>query len=276
MEPLPQQIEALERSGPKTHARWSSQTWRHVCAGPATTLWKGLASHPDKERVLVAYLSLLHSGVGLQYLSVDQSGRVDPTKSFLARAFCEVLPVLLPECDGQTALNGLAATWNVGERLQMKASWLDRYLAARLVGLEALDELATFLERVIAEGLVAGPPAKFTGEAEWQVLDCAATDRRFLPGECHLATPAIACVHDRLRPDAHEAILLRPGSPAISLGATACLGRSEAFASPPEASWSKYLKNTALPDPCAILATTSGFILVSTIYSQRLWIGRVA
>ena len=275
MEALQQAIAGLELSGPRAYSRWSAAAWRQSCAGPAAQLWQALTAHAhkDKERVLVAYLTLLHAAVGLQYVSLTAAGELDTT-GFLPRALCKVFPKLLAEADAPAGLAALAAVWNAGERLQTRAPWLDRYLSARLHELPALNVLEDFLRLTLHEGLEALPQATFAAPALWQVLDLAALDRRFLPGECHLATPAIVCVHDRLRDGVHTAVLLRQNANAVSLGPTPCLGQSERHVPPPEVEWIKALEAPALPEPCAVLATAAGFVVVSTLYSQRLWIAR--
>jgi hypothetical protein len=274
MSDLETSISELAQRGPRTYARWSDETWRQVCAGPASTLWSGLTTHVAREPLLKAYLTLLHAAVGLQYVGLANDGSVDLRGSFLSRSFCDVLPRLLPQTDAPTGLAAMTALWNAGERLQTKAPWLDRYLSARITELPELASLGVFLLRSLEEGLEPLPSARFTGPATWRELDCSVTDRRFLPGECHLATPSIVCVHDRKRPDVHTAVLLRKDG-AVSLGATPCLGQSEAFSAPDEKKWLPLLTG-ALPEPCAVLATDAGFILVSTIYSQRVWIGHSA
>ena len=274
MTDLQTSISELSQRGSLTYARWSDETWRKVCAGPASALWSELATHTNKEPVLQAYLTLLHAAVGLQYVGLASDGNVDPLGSFLSRAFCEVLPRLLPKTDAATGLAAMTSLWNAGERLQTKAPWLDRYLAARINELPELARLGLFLLRSLEEGLEALPPASFTGAATWSALDCSVSDRRFLPGECHLATPSIVCVHDRKRPGVHTALLLRKDG-AVSLGVTPCLGQSETFAVPDERKWMPLLA-ADLPEPCAVLVTEAGFLVVSTIYSQRVWIGHTA
>jgi hypothetical protein len=276
MDALANAIAELEANGPVTYARWSRGAWRNVCSGPAAALWQAMDAHPQRERVLAGYLTLLHAAVGLQYIALDRDGRMD-LSTFLARAFCETLPKTLPRCAGEEGLRALAAIWNIGERLQTKAPWLDRYLAARLVELDALTQLSAFMEKALEEGLEAQPDASFSGELTWQVLDCSYGDRRFLPGDVHLATPSILCVHDRLRPGVHTAVLLRRGKDALSLGSTPCLGSAQTFTPPEEKKWRPLLTSAQAPlalEPSMVLATRGGFIVCAARYSQRLWIAR--
>jgi hypothetical protein len=275
MDALAHAIAALEDSGPRTFARWSPAAWRAICAGPATELWQRLTDHPDKDRILEAYLTLVHAAVGLQYVAVAPSGALS-TIGFLATALCRTAPQKLAPCTAKDGLHALAAIWNIGERLQAKAPWLDRYLAARLDELSTLGDVACFVERAIDEGTAPMAPAAFSSEPAWQVLDCAHADRRFLPGECHLATPSIICVHDRLRPGVHVAVLLRKDKDALPLGATACLGQADAYQTPAEQRWQPMLTRAQIPEPCTVLATQAGFLVCATLYSQRIWIGRVA
>ena len=276
-------ISQLEAEAPRLYSRWSPQAWRLACEGPALRLWEGLARDRHREAALGDYLYLLREAVGLQYLSAASAADLNPRNprgagaSFLAVALCDALPRLLPASPPRERAAAMAALWNVGERLASKPAWLNRYLAAQLVELEAIGDIEGFLEKALLEGLEKAPRAAWRGPVSWTTLDLSAFDRVFLPGRLHLATPAIACVHDRRLPDRHLAILLRRaarGGP-VCLGATPCLhddGSPPCF-EPKPAVLRAAFADPALPERFLHLATRSGHLLYLSPLSQRLWIG---
>ena len=284
---LPQIIDELESNAQRLYSRWSQRAWRLACEGPALRLWDGLAAAGnvvDAERALFAYLVLLRESVGLGYLSASEPADLDARneaapigKSFLALALCDALPRLLPTAKPASRSLLLAQTWNIGERLNAKPVWLNRYLAARLHELQSLESLEPFLQKVLGEGLDEVPASSFGSTMTFKVLDLARFDHAFLPGELHLATPSIACLHDRKRPDRQLAVLLRPEAKggALCLGATPCLGREGGpVVHELNAKFEKRVFEAAkLPEKLVSLATRGGFLLYTTPLSQRVWVG---
>jgi hypothetical protein len=227
------------------------------------------------------YLVLLREAVGRQYLSATSPQHFEPTnpqgiaRSFLATAFVETLPRLLPSAPVETRAQSLAALWNVGEKLQSKPVWLNRYLSARLGELNDLDGLVPFIERALSEGWdepVRIPPGM---TPQWSVVDGSLFDREFVSGQAHLATPTIVCVHDQRRHDRQLAILLRSqavGGP-ICLGLTPCFGDREAGTTPELDTRDAVLSDPALPEPAQFFETKGGALVLVPTASQRLWVG---
>ena len=270
-------IGRLGEDGRQLYSRWSPTAWRLCCQGPATQLWDALASSPDAQPALANYLYLLREAVGLQYLWPNAPGDLDPHDaakagaSFLATAFCETLPRLLPKTPPADRARLMAQLFNVGEKLQSKPAWLNRYLAVRLLELDFPDALEPFLARVLEEGLEAVPDSPWKAPFVWQVIDPSPFDRDFLPGELHLATPSIVCVHDRRRAGHHVAVLLRKAGASICLGATPCLGKTGEPFTPGQQAFALF-SEASLPERLSHLATRGGFAVLTSPLSQRLWI----
>jgi hypothetical protein len=178
---------------------------------------------------------------------------------------------LLPKAAPADRARLLAQLWNAGEKLQAKPTWLNRYLAVRLSGLDSLVDLEPFLARVLEEGLDAVPDSPWKAPFVWQVVDPSRFDGAFLPGEMHLATPSIVCVHDRRRETRQVALLLRKGGGSFCLGATPCLGRGAEPYTPSSDAFALFA-DAALPERMAHLATRGGFAVLSSPLSQRLWV----
>lgn len=271
---LAEVLSQIERDAPRRYSRWSTLAWRLACEGPALRLWDGLSGDAPSTAIFESYLLLLREGIGFQYLSAEDV--VTPGGTFLATALCDVAPRLLPKAPPAARAAGLAQLWNAGEKLLEKPLWLNRYLSVRLSELTDLATFPAFLERVLEEGLEAGTPAAWTGAYRPTIVDPSRFDRAFLPGEMHLATSAVVCVHDRRRPGRHAALLLRKtakGGP-IPLGATPCLGRDGAPApySPTGPAYRNALSASGLTEILGWAAVRTGFLLYTTPLSQRLWV----
>lgn len=287
---LGERIRQLEEAAPRLYSRWSPRAWRLVCEGPAVTLWDGLSATEEGETTLTEYLYLLREAVGLQYVSASAPEDLlpgVPGRGFLAVALCEVLPRLLPALPAADRARVLAQVWNTGEKLVAQPVWLNRYLAIRLCELESLVSFEDFLGRVLREGLDPVPLTTWAAPFRTLTVDLSGADRAFLPGRMHMATPSIACVHDRRREGRHVALLLRRGAGTVVLGATPCLASATSgsercaagsgLGEPPAA---------AVPPPPSLefpfgpvftqLASPSGFLMASAEYSQRLWLVEAA
>jgi hypothetical protein len=273
--------ETLSIDARRLYHRWSAETWEAFCRGPAADLGLRLASRPDGGRLLEAYLALAREAVGLQYIdraSFDEDPTTMPT--LLAALWTEALPRLLPAARPDEAGALLERAWNAGERLIHEPAWLNRYLVARLAGLDRPDRFEAWLRESLVPVLQAPPPARWTGPLSFGVLEGAGGDG-FLPGRIHLAAPTIACVHHRREEGRQVAFLLRPKGESLGLGRTPCFGD---FAPPAEALPAVRFDEdlirvarleVALPRFGAVfgfVVAPAGFVVASSRTSQRVWI----
>lgn len=239
-------------------------------------LWDSLAGSDGAERVLEDYLLLAREAVGLQYLPASEPGDLTPGlgRSFLGEALCDAAPRLLARLPPPERARVLAQLWNVGERLVSRASWLNRYLAARLRELDDLSRFEEFLARVVGEGLDEGPASSWEGPYEAVVVDTAVADPAFLPGLMHLATPSIVCVHDRRHDGRHVALLLR----SKAKGGAACLGSTPCLVEAGEAAAhaltarqrQEVVAAAGVEDPLEVIASRTGFAAMASQLSQRI------
>ena len=273
-------LRALEEAAPRLYSRWSAKAWRLVCQGPASRLWDSLADGPDGRAALEDYLFLAREAIGMQYLTATRPEDLEPGAighGFLAVMLCETLPRLLPAASAADRARALAQVWNAGERLVGRPVWLDRYLAARLPELRALSDFEAFLGRVVSEGLDELPPAAWEGGTRTSVVDPSRFDRAFLPGDMHLATPSVVCVHDRRDDARHVAVLLRRAStagPSMCLGSTPCLGAAAGIAAvtAPVSFLERSARDSGVGEAMRFLSVRAGFVVFAHALSQRLWI----
>jgi hypothetical protein len=194
---LPSQLEVEARG---RFARWDSELWRELCAGPALRLERGLVSarldSETAEAVLTSYLRLASEGVGLGYIYPPGTAGA----SFLSHAWRELLPEALPRIPRDRMSQVLAECWNLGENLQTSPIWLRRIFIRSLIPAAEgrLDELRGLVDEIARSAL--GVPAKKLGTAHrrhWVHL--AEEDPRFLPGRVQFLAPTVVAIHDRHR-----------------------------------------------------------------------------
>jgi hypothetical protein len=271
--------------GARRFSRWDPALWDDFCEGPGRRLWRRLRALLKAEAVLDAYLGLAVEAMGLGY--VDRAGldaltgaEAGAAPNLIALFWIEKLPAQLVQPQAGAQIERLARLWNLGEGLLGEASWLNRFATAALHDLESLADVEQALATVLAPALTVRAPAAFGGPFAVTTLDAADLDDRFLPGEMHLAAPAVLCVHDRKRRGVSAGVFLRPGGASSFLAVTPCLGEQAAEVGAPEieALESRIRigeSRVALPLLKRVhraLVARSGFAVASAVDSQRLWI----
>jgi len=270
--------------GARRFARWDAALFHDMCEGPARRLWKRIHASREGAAVLDAYLALAVEAIGLGY--IDRAGFDAITKerraapNLIALFWIEKIPSKAKKLDPEAQIALLARAWNVGEGVLGEAPWLNRYLAAALHDLGALTDLEAELARVLEPALTVRAPSAFRGPFAVATLDATDLDDQFLPGEMHLAAPAVLCVHDRKRAGVSAGVFLRPGGESSFLALTPCLGRRAAEEGVPEVELSDSRvrigeSRVALPLLARghrALAARAGFCVASAVDSQRLWI----
>ncbi len=280
--------EAAERrgaEGARRFARWDDALYRDLCEGPARRLWKRLAQRPGGAAVLDAYLAFAVEAIGLGYIDragfdalTGEDGGAAP--NLIALFWIKKIPRKLARLDPEAQIALLARTWNLGEGLLGEAPWLNRYVTAALHGIDPLADLEAELTRVLEPALAVRAPSAFGGPFAVTTLDASDLDDRFLPGEMHLAAPAVLCVHDRRRPGVSAGVFLRPGGESGFLSLARCLGRSGGEQGVPEVELLANRvrigdKSVALPllgRGHLAIAARAGFCVASAVDSQRLWV----
>jgi hypothetical protein len=272
-----QAVEATAAEGPRRFAHWDAALFDELSHGPVIALSKTLASQSQAAKVFTAYLRLLQEAIGAGYLYRTSSERAP---NFLAFCLVRWIPEALGQVPPADQLPLLVKVWNLGEGLLREPAWVDRYVLASAAGPLPLQEIEAFLVRVLEPALAPAAPARWGGPFTVAVLDPRPLHEEFLPGEMHLAAPAVVCVHDRRHPAVHLGVFLRPDRRSRFMGLTPCLGEYPAESGLPAVRLEERRlvvggQNVDLPFlrfGHRHLLARAGFSVASAVDSQRLWI----
>lgn len=275
--PLDALVPAMVTLGHQLNSRFDADLFRTVATIAGEELWTSIAPAPDAEVVLRSYLRLVVEAVGIGCVTLDPSRA---HRNLLSLMLVERVPALLASVPAGRRAHCLAAVWNLGEGLLAEPAWMNRYAAALCADLADLTALAAHLEAVLEPVLAARPPSQWTGPSTVRVLDTRPLRDDFLPGAMHLAAPSVVCLHDRRLPRTHVGVLLDHGGKSALLGLTPCMGANlhEVPTAAVEFAPNAVKINdraVALPwlrTPHERLVTATGFVLASSVDSQRLWV----
>lgn len=139
---------------------------------------------------------------------------------------------------------------------------------------------AEFLVEALGPALAPAEPAAWSGPFAVAVLDARPVLEDFLPGEMYLAAPRVVCVADRRDPAHHVGLLLGHGGGSRLLGPSPPLSPYVEEGPPPAATVSAGLARVGshrvelpmLGEAHRVATALAGFVVVSAVDSQRLWI----
>ena len=282
-----EQAHELAAQGPRKHAGWDAELFETLVSGPARMLWNALSAEPRGDRVMAAWLKLAAEAVGLGYVDrasvrfcVTGQGPTPESMTPMCRCLLLLAPAQLPAYPADRAVALLARTWNLCEGLAAQPLWLNRYVDSVAASEPpALEQLEEFLATTLEPALTPARAAAFSGPFTLAMLNTRELMDDFIPGDMHLAAPAVLCVHDRRLAHTQVGLLLAPEGRSRFLGFQPCLGPGPGE-TPPSM---EPLKNAvrvngqeaALPllgVPHRMLAARSGFVVASAVDSQRLWV----
>jgi hypothetical protein len=265
-------------------AEWDDEPFAAVAVGPGAALAAALGGEPGGDRVVDGYLRLVAEALRLRYLDRASCAGAGPPTDLLARCLLDVLPRRLPAYPAERRLPLLARTWNLGEGLLRQSPWIARLASALVTDADDLERLDEALAFALAPLMAAPRPSAFVGPFEVGMLDLGEVDDEFLPGAMHAAAPFVVCVHDRMRDGLQVAVVLaRPGA-SRTLGASPCLapdrgaddgGRIDVDVRLGDSRVNIAGQTVALPTVHGAhsqLLLASGFLAVTAVDSQRLWI----
>jgi hypothetical protein len=269
----------------RRHADCALEAFAQVVTTRGVVLAAGLGDVPDSDRVIDAYLRLVAEALQLGYLDRATCARLEdgpaPPTNLLAHCLLEVIPQRLPACAADRQLGLLAQIWNLGEGLLRQPPWMARIASALLPEVDNLEHLGPALAEKLEPLLSPPRSSSFAGPFAVQMLDLREVDDDFLPGAMHAATPTVICVHDRVRRGRYGAVALAARGGCRSLGTTPCLADEPAEIRDPidvqigDGRARIASHDVALPTvhaESAHLTLASGFVVVSAVDSQRLWI----
>ncbi len=150
---------------------------------------------------------------------------------------------------------------------------------ARALELKHLSGLEAFLIDVLDPVLSPAPSAKWSGPFQQTILDARLIDEEFLPGEMRLAAPWVLCIQDRRRP-VRLGVLLQKNGKSEFIGP---LPEMEPFHDATKLPHVEPQKNAIrigehivklprLNVPLHVEIARAGFVIVSAVDSQRLWV----
>lgn len=260
----------------RTSSRFDAARFGALVGAQGRQLWNDIAGEPHAAAVLRSYLRLLAEAVGMGCL-IDDAG---VQRDFLSDVLVRQVPARLARVAPERRVPCLAMLWNLGEGLLQEPAWLNRFAMAFAGEVRDLAALPAHLGAVLEPVLVPPPPSQWAGPCTLAVLDPRPLADGFLPGEMHLAAPAVVCVHDRRRAGSQLGVLLARGGHSRLLGATPCLGATVHEGARPAVTFSPGHVAVGghrvalgwLRAPLERLVTATGFVLASAIDSQRLWV----
>lgn len=268
------------------YADWDAEGFANAVATAGVTLAKELGAVAGGGRVIDAYLRLVAEALRLGYVDRATAATVGPDRlapNLLARCLLDVIPRRLPTYAADRRLALLAETWNLCEGLLQQPPWMGRLANMLISDLDDLERLGTSLASTISPLLAAPRAATFRGPFEVQVVSLRDIDDDFLPGAMHAAAPAVLCIHDRLRSEVQGAIVLNAGGASRVLGAAPCLADAAVLEQVPNtvevqvgqgkaAIRGREVRLATVHAAHAHVALPSGFVVVSAVDSQRVWI----
>jgi hypothetical protein len=274
-------LERAQSEGPRRFAAWNAEAFAAIAGGPARRLWDRLGpGHPSRGQVMQGYLRLIIEGVGLGFFD-RASAAAEASTSLLALCFCRLIPDGLAQIPTSEQLPLMVRLWNLGEGLRLEAAWLDRYIAGATSRITDLLQVEETLVEILEPALAGGGSAEWSGPFSVSVLDTRAITPDFLPGRMHLAAPSLVCVHDRRVADRQLGVLLRPEQESRLTDLVDCLGEVAITGArlPEVALLDRAVRiartQVALPfvrQPRGHATAPSGFVVVSAVDSQRLWV----
>ena len=270
----PDHLRRLGEEGPRRFSDWDAALFDAYCRTFLPSVRERLSE--DGERTFVAVATMVQQGIGEGYLKADP--RASPL-NFLEYCLWGWLPEFLSRQPVEEHLPLLARVWNLGEGLMREPGWVNAYVMSRIGELRGEARPEDFLVDVLRPLMEPAPPARWEAPYRVTMLSLRPADDEFLPGEMHLAAPAVLVVSDRRRSVRLGVHLKREGQ-SVVLGA---FGPTSAFADDRsgvpvvwEGGRARIGEVTvALPllaGPFRWALVPAGYLVASAVDSQKLWI----
>ena len=274
-------IPQLREQGPRRVAKWTEDAFDGFLAGPVANLLRSL-KWSDKDlpdpHVVPNYIRMVYEGVGAGWLGIPDYNI--PATTFLGHC----LQMLVPSAIGNVPLmrrsQVLQQVWNLGEGLAKEPKWLNQYAITQTDWSVDIQKLEVHLAKILAPVLSPVQPSTWSGKLQLSIINLRQKSESFVPGHLYLACPALLCIADRIDPQQNLAILLRKHGKSELLGAVGRLPEyTETFDSPKVAANSdditinsQRIDAPLLSAPQQVLCVEAGFVAVTAVDSQRLWL----
>jgi hypothetical protein len=267
-------LRQLGDEGPKHFSAWDAPRFAAYCRNFLPAVWQRLPA--GSRRSFASLAAMVQHGIGAGYLK----GNPDAApQNFLEFCIREWLPQALSGLPPEEHLPLLAQVWNLGEGLLSEPEWVNRYVLSRIGELNGKTRPEAFLVAVLRPLLEPAPAARWEAPYRVTLLALRAADDEFLPGEMHLAAPAVLVVSDRRRP-VRLGIHLRRGGQSTVLGTFATTSRFPDEPAAVAVRWDRRIARIGestvrlpfLAGPYRWAAVPSGYLVASAVDSQKLWI----
>ena len=269
-------IERHRQAGPQQFSNWDASLFEKWVEGPISTLLAHLQQgdelNPSQVQIFQSYLSLVQAALW-------QSATKGMPR-FIEHCLWHLIPQQLSQLPPAQQAPLLAKVWNLAEGLAHEPLWVEQYVLSRIGELHDLTVLDTFLIELLTPILTTPSPAQFKPPFQHTILNARPLEQDFLPGPMHLAAPSVVCIKDRFRP-IYLALLLERKNRSRLLGPLTELGKYQQDVNRlPIADFFEQfvnLNNYKIPLPLlahveSSLLSIGGFLIASSVDSQRLWV----
>jgi hypothetical protein len=257
-------IAEVAREGERRHGSWNREVFAK---------WAAEARQLDV-KIARAYLEMVREGIAVGLLKNARTPTLLELALYRAPAELSSLPP-------KKAIELLAAAWNLAEGLHDEPAWMNDYVLSRRGELQSIAEMPAWLKRILQPVLEDNEASTFTKNFAVQVIDFRPLAPAFLPGEMSLLAPRVLAVRDR-DDSAELCVLLQHGQKSTVTGV---LNRSgdpsfESAAQLPQVTVTGSAVRVGatevllplLVSPHQHRVVPAGFIAISAVDSQRLWI----
>jgi len=274
----------LAAEGPRRFARWDGDLFQEIARAYGWTFRYRYKDKRGAPEVFRAWATLLQEAVGrgqIAGLPEDDLREAMEEHSLQSWLLGALVPGGLYALPAARQLPALARAWNLLEGLERdQPAWVVRYVLSRLrEDLESIEELEDFLALALEPVLTPPKPARFKGPFAVAVVDAREAVDGLLPGELYLAAPGVMCVADRRDPGLCTALFLRRGEATALMGRVPRLPPYEerAVAGVEVGPGAVTVRGARVPlprlaHPHSHAASAAGFVVVSALDSQRLWV----
>ena len=278
-------IEKLRVQGARQFAAWNSEAFNNYLDGPVQNLTMQLEWR-EKNDVDVDSIKnlvrMIYEGVGMGWLIPHGEGQ--PPATFLAHVLWNLVPHQLGQVAPKNRGIVLSRIWNLAEGLAREPQWMNQFVISRTDWSTDITKLESILTSILTPVLTPLPAARWDQPLGLHVIDLHKSQEGFLPGHMGLAAPAILSIEDRCRPGLFLAIWLKKGKNSEVLGLVRQLPEYHESYDPPKIDASEDAVNVngikietpLLMTPHQVLCVSSGFVVISSEDSQRLWLVEAA
>ncbi|MDF1667773.1 MAG: hypothetical protein P1V97_38910 [Planctomycetota bacterium] len=274
---LDELIKEQDRGARDSHANWDSALFQRLCQDLARPLCERLKA-TDPSLTAQSYLSLLQEAILCGYLkSWDSYGYRPKTvlQYFLTVLIPDGLAAKKPA--GHPAI--MAQLWNIGEAFYQEPPWLNQYVLSRMPELKNLNKVEDFLKGVLDPVLKPIKKSEWRGPFKVTQVNTRSVDDQFLPGEMILTGPSVLLIKDRERKAQLTLLLQKEGRSQLLGSSQQGAGYVEEF-EPPKLQFrlgtlsigSQSIDLPLLDVREESCVTESGFVVVSAVDSQLLWV----